>query len=113
MVNDPKNLEKIRYQECEILKQRCKKIIEAGANVIITTKGMDDFANKYLVEAGVLGIRRVDKNDIRKIAKASGAKIVTTLATPEGEEVFDPKNLGECKEVYEEAVGDNDFIFFK
>lgn len=23
---------------------RCKKIIEAGANVIITTKGMDDIA---------------------------------------------------------------------
>lgn len=79
----------------------------------MTTGGIDDVANKYLVDAGVLGIRRVDKKDIRKIAKASGGKVVTTLATPEGEEVFDPKNLGECKSVYEEAVGDNDFIFFK
>jgi hypothetical protein len=26
---------------------------------------------------------------------------------------MDPKHLGECEEVYEEAVGDNDFIFFK
>lgn len=41
--------------------------------MIITTKGIDDVANKYLVEAGVMGIRRVDKRDIRKIAKASGA----------------------------------------
>jgi T-complex protein 1 subunit alpha len=64
------------------------------------------------VDAGVLGIRRVGKNEIRKIAKASGGKVVTTLATPEGEEVFDPKNLGECKEVIEKAIGDNDFIFF-
>lgn len=66
-----------------------------------------------MVEEGVIGIRRVEKGDLRKIAKASGATIVTTLATPEGEEAFDASQLGECKEVYEEAVGDNDFIFFK
>lgn len=95
------------------MKVRCKKIIDAGANVILTTGGIDDIANKYLVDAGVLGVRRVSKHDLRKIAKASGGKIVTTLATPEGEEVFEAKNLGEAKEVYEEAVGDNDFIFFK
>lgn len=72
LVNDPKNLEKIRFKECEILKERCKKIIDAGANVIITSAGMDDVATKYLVEAGVLGLRRVDKHDLRRIAKASG-----------------------------------------
>lgn len=79
----------------------------------MTTKGIDDVANKYLVEAGILGLRRVDKHDMRKIAKASGATIVTTLATGEGEEAYEASNLGECDEVYEEAVGDNDFIFFK
>lgn len=60
-----------------------------------------------------MGLRRVDKPDFRKLAKATGATIVTTLATPEGDEVFDPSYLGECKEVYEEAVGDDDFVFFK
>lgn len=35
------------------------------------------------------------------------------MATPEGEESFLPEFLGTCEEVYEEAVGDNDFIFFK
>lgn len=44
LVNDPKNLEKIRFRECEILKERCQKIIQAGATVVITTKGMDDIA---------------------------------------------------------------------
>jgi len=73
LVNDPKNLEKIRFKECEVLKDRVLKIIKAGANVILTTKAIDDIAQKYMVEEGVLGIRRVDKNDLRKIAKASGA----------------------------------------
>jgi chaperonin GroEL (HSP60 family) len=35
---------------------------------------MDDIATKYLVEAGVIGLRRVDKHDLRRIAKATGGK---------------------------------------
>ena len=48
-------------------------IIESGANVILTTGGIDDVANKYLVEKKILGLRRVSKGDIRKIAKCAGA----------------------------------------
>ena len=51
-------------------------IIKAGANVILTTMGIDDVANKYLVENKILGLRRVTKGDLRKIAKCSGATVV-------------------------------------
>jgi len=44
VIDDPKNLEKVRWREMEILKERICKIIDAGANVIITSKGMDDYA---------------------------------------------------------------------
>lgn len=60
-----------------------------------------------------MGLRRIDKHDVRRLAKATGGQVVTTLATAEGEEVYDSKYLGECKEVFEESVGDNDFVFFK
>lgn len=73
MVEDPKNLELIRKREVDILKERIKKVLSAGANVILTTKGMDDVACKYLVEHGCLGVRRVDKADLRRIAKSTGA----------------------------------------
>jgi T-complex protein 1 subunit alpha len=39
--------------------------------------------------------------------------VVTTLALEDGSEGFDPSHLGEAKEVYEEAIGDNDYFFFK
>lgn len=78
----------------------------------MTTMGIDDVANKYLVEKGILGLRRVPKADIRKIAKSTGATVVTTMATPEGDEVFESSLLGSCERVHEEAVGDNDMIFF-
>jgi len=81
--------------------------------VILTKMGLDDIANKYLVEAGAIGIRRVDQGDLARIAKLTGATVISTMATPEGEEVFESSFLGECEEGYEEAVGDNDFIFFK
>jgi T-complex protein 1 subunit alpha len=111
LVNDPKNLEKIRQREMDVLKERCEKLIKGGANVIITTKGIDDIASKYFVEAGVFAIRRVEKNDLRRIAKSTGATIVTTLANAEGEEVFDPSWLGEAGEVFEEQIGDWDYCF--
>jgi len=96
----------------DILKDRLDLIIKSGANVILTTKGIDDLANKYLVEAKILGLRRVNKDHLRRIAKACGATVVTSLANEEGKESFDASFLGTGTEVYEEAIGDNDFVFF-
>merc|ERR1719498_860657 len=70
-------------------------------------------AMKYLVEAGVLAVRRVDKKDIRRIAKCTGGQVVLTMATMEGDEAFDSAFLGKAEEVMEQRVGDNDFIFIK
>merc|ERR1711884_95111 len=66
---------------------------------------------KYLVEDGVMGVRRVNQKDMRRIAKCTGAQMMLTLATMEGDEAFDAAYLGEAEEVVEERVGDNDFIF--
>lgn len=97
MVDDPKNLEKIRQKEMDVLKDRLNHILSAGANVILTTKGIDDLASKYLVEAKCMGLRRVSKEHIRRIAKASGATMVTTLADDEGNESFKSSLLGDAE----------------
>ena len=41
-----------------------------------------------------MGIRRIDKNDLRRIAKSTGATVITTLANDLGEESFDASLLG-------------------
>ena len=71
-VLDPKNLEQIRKRECDILKERLDLIIKAGANVIFTSKGMDNIATKYMVKNKVMGMRRIDSKDLRRLAKATG-----------------------------------------
>ncbi len=55
----------IRARELDITKERIELILKAGANVILTTKGIDDMALKYFVEAGAIAIRRVPKEDIK------------------------------------------------
>jgi chaperonin GroEL (HSP60 family) len=32
--------------------------LDAGANVVLTSKGLDDMAAKYFVEQGAIGVRR-------------------------------------------------------
>lgn len=112
-VEDPKNLEKLRQRECDILKERIQSIIASGANVVMTTKALDDIASKYLVEAGCIGLRRVDKADLRRIARATGGRVITTLANEDGTEGFSPEDLGEATCVFEESVGDFDHIFIQ
>ncbi|KAF1328915.1 T-complex protein 1, alpha subunit, partial [Globisporangium splendens] len=113
IVNDPNELELIRQREIDITKEKIQKIIDAGANVILTTKGIDDLCLKYFVESGCMGVRRCKKEDLRRIAKATGGQVVLTLADLEGEETFDPATLGEAEQVSEERVGDGELIFIR
>ncbi|KAL8008100.1 putative T-complex protein 1, alpha subunit [Plasmopara halstedii] len=113
VVNDPNELELIRQREVDITKEKIQKMIDAGANVILTTKGIDDLCLKYFVESGCMGVRRCKKEDLLRIAKATGGQVVLTLADMEGEETFDPLALGEAHEVCEERVGDGELIYIK
>lgn len=99
----------------DVTRERIKKIIDAGANVILCSKGIDDFALKYFVEHNCIAIRRVKKADLRRIANCTGAKIVVSLADfeEEGEEKFDASFLGNASSVYEKRVGDWDYTFFE
>jgi len=113
LVHDPEALDKIRQGEMDVCKKRCQMIIDAGANVVLCSRGIDDFALKYFVEAGVIAIRRVAKNDLKRIANNTGAKVVVSLADIDGEESFDSAHLGECQSVYEKRVGDWEYMFFE
>lgn len=113
VVNDPNEVDKIRQREADITKERIQKIIDAGANVILTTGGIDDLCMKYFVESNCMGVRRVKKEDLQRIARATGGTVVLTLADMEGEESFDATNLGEADQVSEERVGDGELIYIK
>ncbi|XP_043238765.1 T-complex protein 1 subunit alpha-like [Amphibalanus amphitrite] len=113
LVEDPEELERIRLRESDITKERIQKIIAAGANVILTTGGIDDLCLKYFVEAGAMAVRRCKKQDLKRIAKATGAQFVTSLANMEGEESFEASALGDATEVVQERISDDELILIK
>merc|ERR1719295_1313298 len=113
LVNDPAELERMRDRESDITKERINKILATGANVILTTGGIDDLCLKYFVEAGAMAVRRCKKADLKRIAKATGAQFITSLANVEGEETFEASFLGEAASVARERISDDELILIK
>jgi T-complex protein 1 subunit alpha len=113
VVDDPNKLDAIRERESDITKETIKKILNAGANVVLTTGGIDDLCLKYFVEAGAMAVRRCKKNDLKRIAKATGAQFLSTLANLEGDETFDSSMLGDAAEVVQERISDDELILIK
>ncbi|CAB1340040.1 unnamed protein product [Coregonus sp. 'balchen'] len=137
LINDPEKLDQIRQSgvssdtrgkknsgsefrlqlfpelESDITKERIQKILASGANVILTTGGIDDMCLKYFVDVGAMAIRRVLKRDLKRIAKATGATICPSLSNLEGEETFETTMLGHCEEVVQERVCDDELILVK
>lgn len=112
-VDDPSQLEAIRERESGIVLERIDMILKSGANVILTTKGIDDMCLKSFVERGAMAVRRCNKDDLRRIAKSTGATLVSTLSDLSGDERFDASNLGHAEEVVQERISDDECILVK
>ncbi len=106
-ITDPEQLQKFIEQEEMMIREMVDKIASTGANVVFCQKGIDDLAQYYLAKAGILAVRRVKQSDIEKIAKATGAKILTDLRD------IKPEDLGEADLVEERKVGDENMVFIE
>ncbi len=104
-VTDPEQLKMFLDQEAEILRKKVERIRESGANVVFCQKGIDDLAQYYLAKAGILAVRRVKKSDMEKLARATGARIVTRV------EDISPDALGSAELVEERKVADEKMVF--
>lgn len=113
LVSDPSKLEAIRQRESDLTKEKVMKILSTGANVILVTGGIDDLCLKYFVEAGAMAVRRCKKIDLKRIAKSTGATLLSSLSNLEGEETFEASYLGEAKEVLQERICDDELILIK
>jgi thermosome len=87
------------------IKEVADKVIASGATVVFCQKGIDDLAQHYLANAGVLALRRVIKKDLDKLARATGANIVTGL------DELKPDDLGSASIVEEKRVGNGIMTF--
>jgi len=78
-ISDPEKMQAFMDMEERMLRGMVDKIVNTGANVLICQKGIDDLAQHFLAKKGVYAVRRVKKSDMEKLARATGASIVTDV----------------------------------
>ncbi len=104
-ITSPDQLQAFLDQEEKMLREMVDKIKESGANVVFCQKGIDDLAQHFLAKAGILAVRRVKKSDMEKLAKATGATIVTSIKD------LSEKDLGFAGKVEERKISGENMIF--
>ncbi|MDW8274916.1 MAG: thermosome subunit beta [Candidatus Nitrosocaldus sp.] len=106
-ITSPEQMKLFLEEENRMLKSMVDKIVATGANVVICQKGIDDMAQHYLAKAGVLAVRRVKESDMYKMARATGARVVTNI------EELTPSDLGYAELVEERKVETDKWVFIE
>ncbi|MCL5434666.1 MAG: TCP-1/cpn60 chaperonin family protein [Candidatus Marsarchaeota archaeon] len=104
-ITSPEQMQQFLQQEERMLKEMVEKIKKSGATVVFTQKGIDDVAQHYLAKEGVMAARRIKKSDVEKLARATGATIVTSL------DDLSAKDLGYAGAVEERKISGEQMIF--
>ncbi|ADB62521.1 thermosome [Haloterrigena turkmenica DSM 5511] len=78
-VTDPDQLEQFLEQEEQQLKEMAEGIAAAGADVVFVDGGIDDMAQHYLAQEGIIAVRRVKASDQSQLARATGATPVSSV----------------------------------
>jgi thermosome len=106
-ISSPEQLQGFIMQEEKSIKEIVDKVKFSGANVVFCQKGIDDFAQYLLSKDEIFACRRVARSDIEKLAKATGAKIVSSLSE------LTPFELGNAEVVEEVKHGEDVFVYVK
>lgn len=88
-ITSPHQIESYKDQETLTIKSKIQHIMDSGANVVISRKGINTFAQHMLTRAGIISVRRVKENDLLWLAKATGASISEKLSHDEDSQGHD------------------------
>ncbi len=107
-ITEAKNLSSFKEGEEKVIKSQIDAISSAGANVVFCEKGIGVTAQNYLARQGMIGVRRVSREDMKMLALATGARMVGDVMA------VTSKELGSAAVVEERKVGkDKKMIFLE
>jgi archaeal chaperonin len=104
-IKNPSQIQNFLDEEDKTFRRMVDQIKASGANVVVCQKGIDDVVLHYLAKEGIYAVKQVKESDLQKLARATGAKIVT------GFKDLTPSDLGNAAKVEERKVGDDDMTF--
>ena len=104
-ITSPAQMSQFLDQENKDLLAFVKNILDSGANVVISRKGVNELVQESLAKNGIISMRRVKYNDLWWLERSTGAK------TCEDIEKISSNELGFAKKVYEKTVGEDKMVF--
>ncbi|HLY76931.1 MAG TPA: thermosome subunit beta, partial [Thermoplasmata archaeon] len=104
-ISEPSQLNAFLQEEENMLHRMVEQVKKSGANVVFCQKGIDDLAQHFLAKEGIYAVRRVKKSDMEKLAKATGASIVSKVSE------LAPEDVGAAGLVEERKIGEDSLTF--
>ena len=92
--------------EWKIIYGKLDACIALGANIVLSRLPIGDLATQYFADRGVFCAGRIAEDDIKRIEKATGARIQSTVYG------VDAKVLGTCGVFEEVQVGSKRYNLF-
>ncbi|KAK6090655.1 hypothetical protein P3W45_000378 [Vairimorpha bombi] len=102
---------KVVDAEWNIIKEKLDKIIESGANVVLSSLPIGDYATQYFAKHNIFSAGRVSKDDLIRVSNAFGAIIVSSTNYLENCvgtcALFEERQIGKERYNYFEGVNNN------
>ena len=92
-------------EEERMLREMVDKVKKVGANVILCQKGIDDVAQHFMAQEGIVAVRRIKESDMEKLARATGGKLISNL------DDLTKKDLGTAQKLQERKIADDKMVF--
>jgi len=104
-VTDPDQLQQFLDQEEAQLREMVDHLVDIDADVVFVGDGIDDMAQHYLAQEGILAVRRAKSGDLKRLARATGGRVVSNL------EDIESDDLGFAGSVAQKDIGGDERIF--
>jgi thermosome len=106
-ITSAEQLVSFSQQEEKMLKEKADLVIKSGATAMFCQKGMDDLVIHYLSKAGIFAVKNVSESNMKRLTKATGARVVSNLKE------LEKGDLGSAKLVEEKKISGDEMIFVR
>ena len=112
-LDDPAQYQALVDAEWNIIYDKLARCVASGANVVLSRLAIGDLATQYFADRGVFCAGRVADDDLQRVAKATGARVQTTVNGLEAAGAAGAGSvLGTCAAFEERQVGAERYNLF-
>ena len=105
-LTDPEQYQSIVDAEWNIIYEKLDKITATGAKIVLSRLAIGDLATQYFADRDIFCAGRVEDADMRRVAKACGAAVQTSIHN------LIPEVIGQCGKFEEKQLGDERYNIF-